>query len=102
MTSDPHAKLIDMNLALPPVPSPLRLLPPEGLGAGCQQGPRGHFLLRFPFREGVVTAVDTGFVLGRGWVPDNCSIPQALLSPRYGTVAAETPYENSIKMCNVP
>lgn len=38
---------------------------------------------------------------GRGVTVD-CGTAQALLSPKYGTVAAETPYENCIKMCNVP
>lgn len=91
-----------MQVAVPLLPSPRVAFRPSVLAQAPWRGPWERVLWCFPFGVVAVTGIDAGFVHGPEWGPDNCSVPQALLSPRYGTVAAETPYENSIKMCNVP
>lgn len=91
-----------MNVALSPLPLPLSLLPLERLDPSRVEGTLGTCPLARPHLGGGCHRGGHWVCARLGVVPDSCSIPQALLSPRYGTVAAETPYENSIKMCNVP
>lgn len=57
--------------------------------AWLRGGGRGALVFCFSW-EAVVIALTLGLCKAGGGVSDNCSTSQALLSPKYGTVAADT------------